>query len=242
MQRLFYTVYLWFIAAPIFIILTLLTSLVTIGGCMLGGEKFFSYYPGKIWSQLTCYLLLCPVKVKGLEHFHCKQSYIVIANHQGAFDIFLIYGFLGLPIKWMMKAGLGKIPFVGAACRAAGFIFVDNSTPKSAAKSVLEAERAIKKGGSLVIFPEGSRTPTGKMERFKKGAFQIAIDLQLPILPVTLNGPYDILPIHSRKLRPHRMEMIIHPPLSTDRMHKDLQSLADEARTLIASGLWEKYR
>ena len=67
---------------------------------------------------------------KGREHIDRKQSYVFVANHQGAFDIFLIYGFLGVPIKWVMKAGIAKIPFVGTACRAAGFIFVDNSTPE----------------------------------------------------------------------------------------------------------------
>ena len=105
-----------------------------------------------IWSRLTCYLALCPVTVKGREHIDRKQSYVFVANHQGAFDIFLIYGFLGVPIKWVMKAGIAKIPFVGAACRAAGFIFVDNSTPKAAARSVLEAERCLRNGASVVVF------------------------------------------------------------------------------------------
>lgn len=99
---------------------------------------------------------------KGREHIDRKQSYVFVANHQGAFDIFLIYGFLGVPIKWVMKAGIAKIPFVGTACRAAGFIFVDNSTPKAAARSVLEAERCLRNGASVVVFPEGSRTYTGK--------------------------------------------------------------------------------
>lgn len=245
MKRLFYAIYLWLIAVPVFIVLTLLTSLTTIVGCMLGGEKFFSYYPGMLWSRLTCYLLLCPVKVKGREHVRRDQSYIVVANHQGAFDIFLIYGFLGVPIKWMMKAGLAKLPFVGLACRAAGFVFVDNSTPKSAARSVLEAEKAIRKGASLAVFPEGSRTHTGKMERFKKGAFQIAMDQHLSVLPVTLNGPFDVLPSHSLRVRPHRMEMIIHPPFSpgqVEQTHQGLQLLTDQVQSVIASDLWEKYR
>lgn len=97
--------------------------------------------------------------------------------------------FLGVPIKWVMKAGIAKIPFVGAACRAAGFIFVDNSTPKAAARSVLEAERSLKNGASVVVFPEGSRTYNGKMIRFKKGAYQMAADQHLQIVLITLNGP-----------------------------------------------------
>ena len=112
MKRLFYVLYTWIIFVPLFLVLTLLTALTTIVGCMLGGERIFSYYPGMIWSRLACYLALCPVKVRGREHIRKGQSYIFAANHQGAFDIFLIYGFLGAPIKWIMKASLERIPFV----------------------------------------------------------------------------------------------------------------------------------
>lgn len=245
MKRLFYLIYYWLIFMPIFLVLTLLTALTTIVGCLLGGERIFSYYPGMIWSRLTCYLSFCPVKVRGREHIDRKRSYVFVANHQGAFDIFLIYGFLGVPIKWVMKAGIGKIPFVGAACRAAGFIFVDHSTAKAAARSVAEAERSLKKGASVVVFPEGSRSHTGKLGRFKKGAYQMAVDQRLPIIPITLNGPFEVLPIGTLNVRPRHMEMVIHPAVSTEQVdtsHKGMQDLADHTRTIIASALWEKYQ
>ncbi|MDR1980601.1 MAG: 1-acyl-sn-glycerol-3-phosphate acyltransferase [Tannerellaceae bacterium] len=245
MGRILYILYLWLFLMPVFLVLTLLTALTTIAGCLLGGEKVFSYYPGMIWSRLTCYLALCPVKVQGREHLRRKQSCVFVSNHQGAFDIFLIYGFLGVPVKWVMKAGIGKIPFVGAACRAAGFIFVDNSTPKAAARSVVEAEKSLKNHASVVVFPEGSRTYTGKMNRFKKGAFQMALDQHLPVIPITLNGPYHVLPIHSLRVRPHRMEMIIHPPVQTEGIeasHKGLQQLAAQTYAIITSALWEEYK
>ena len=119
MVQILYRVYFWLFVVPMFLVLTILTAVTTIVGCLLGGERIFAYYPGKIWSCLTCWLALCPVKVRGHEHIDRKRSYVFVSNHQGAFDIFLIYGFLGVPIKWVMKAGIGKIPFVGAACRAA---------------------------------------------------------------------------------------------------------------------------
>lgn len=110
MIRILYLVYLWLFFVPVFLVLTIVTALTVIAGCLLGGEKIFAYYPGMIWSRLTCYLALCPVKVRGRENIDRKQSYVFVSNHQGAFDIFLIYGFLGVPIKWVMKAGIGKIP------------------------------------------------------------------------------------------------------------------------------------
>ena len=157
----------------------------------------------------------------------------------------MIYGFLGVPIKWVMKAGLEKIPFVGAACRAAGFIFVDNSSTKAAARSVREAERALKSGASIAIFPEGSRTKTGRLGRFKKGAYQMAADQHLPIIPITLNGPFDVLPIGSLNLHRRPMEMVIHeaiPAESMDPSHEGLQQMANRTREIIESSLWDKYK
>lgn len=245
MKHLFYVAYTWLVFVPIFLVLTLLTALTTIIGCLLGGERVFSYYPGMIWSRLTCYLALCPVHVRGREHIKRGKSYVFVANHQGAFDIFMIYGFLGVPIKWVMKAGLEKIPFVGAACRAAGFIFVDNSSSKAAARSVREAERALKSGASIAIFPEGSRTKTGRLGRFKKGAYQMAADQHLPIIPITLNGPFDVLPIGSLNLHRRPMEMVIHEAIPAESMepsHEGLQQMANRTREIIESSLWDKYK
>ena len=244
MLRVLYLLYFWIIVVPVFLVATILTALTTIIGCMLGGEKIFSFYPGMIWSKITCYLALCPVKVHGKENLKKKQSYVIVANHQSAFDIFLMYGFLGVPIKWMMKKGLAKIPLVGAACRAAGFIFVDNTTPRTAQRSVAEAKRRLKDGASLAVFPEGSRTHDGKMGRFRKGAFQVAFDQHLPIVPVTINGTYKILPIGTIITHAHRMEMVIHPPISIDETvladKGSLQKLTDDVKNVIASRLWEE--
>jgi len=246
MSRLLYYLYFVCFAAPLFLVTTILTALTVIVGCMLGGEKFFSFYPGMIWSKISCYLAFCPVKVRGKENLKKRQSVVFVANHQGAFDVFLMYGFLGVPIKWMMKKGLAKIPLVGAACRAAGFIFVDNSTPRTAQRSIAEAEQQLKKGDSLVVFPEGSRSPDGKMHRFLKGAFRVALDLNLPIVPITLNGPYHVMPIGSKIIRPHRMEMVVHPPISVDDLsyndRESLLKLVEDVKNIIASELWEEYK
>jgi 1-acyl-sn-glycerol-3-phosphate acyltransferase len=245
MVRAIYLLYFCLFFAPVFLLLTALTALITIAGCLLGGERVFAYYPGMFWSRLTCRLALCPVKVYGREHIRRNQSCIFASNHQSAFDIFLIYGFLGVPIKWMMKPGVNKLPFVGAACRAAGFIFVDNSSPVAAARSIKEAEQALKKGASIAIFPEGTRTRTGKMARFKKGAFVMAADRRLPVVPITLNGTFNVLPYGKITAKRHRMEIIIHPPIPTDAMeqgNKGLKQIADQTREVITSALWEEYR
>jgi 1-acyl-sn-glycerol-3-phosphate acyltransferase len=246
MLRALFFLYFWLIAAPVFIIATILTALSVIIGCMLGSKKFFSYYPGMIWSKLTCYLALCPVEVRGKEHLQKHQSYVFVSNHQGAFDIFLVYGFLGEPLLWMMKVGLSRIPLIGAACRAAGFVFVDHSSPAKAKRSIEETKRKLTDGASLIVFPEGSRSKNGKIKRFHKGAFQIALDQHIPIVPITLNGPFKVMPPGTLKLYPHRMIMVIHPPIYVDELTysgmKDLQHIADDVKEVIASALWEEFR
>ena len=128
-MKYLYRLYQLLVCLPILVLASIITSITTVVGCMLGNGHFWGYYPGKIWSQLWIRILLLPVKVEGRENLEKKQSYVFVANHQGAFDIFLIYGFLGRNFKWMMKKGLRKIPLVGVACEYAHHIFVDKSGP-----------------------------------------------------------------------------------------------------------------
>jgi len=250
MKRLVLTFYQLFIWAPLALVITLITAIVTFVGCIFGGEHFFSHYPGVVWARLVCILTFCPVKVVGKEKLNKKQSYIFVSNHQGAYDIFLIYGYIGQRIKWVMKQSLRKIPFVGIACEAAGFIFVDNSSPQAATKTIRIAEEKLKDGASIAIFPEGSRTRTGKMGRFKKGAYQMALDLKLPIVPITINGSFEVMPINFYWINPHKMEMIIHDPIHLDEIHPEnireaavnIRELIDQSKTVIAGELWEKYQ
>jgi 1-acyl-sn-glycerol-3-phosphate acyltransferase len=91
------------LVSPLLLAITILTALTTILGCWIGSGHIWGYYPGKIWSRLFCHILLIPVKVVRNKQVHKKTSYVFVANHQGAFDIFLIYGFLNHNFKWMLK-------------------------------------------------------------------------------------------------------------------------------------------
>ena len=92
-MKYIYRLYQLFICLPILLLASIITSLVTVIGCLVGNGHFWGYYPGKCWAWLWIRLLLLPVKVEGREHLAPRQSYVFVANHQGAFDIFLIYGF-----------------------------------------------------------------------------------------------------------------------------------------------------
>lgn len=214
-MKYLYRIYQLLIAAPLVALLTLLTTLLTTLGCVLGNGHFWGYYPGKCWSWLTIRILLLPVKVEGREHLDKKQSYVFVSNHQGAFDIFLIYGFLGRNFKWMMKYQLRKMPFIGMACQAAHHIFVDKRGTAKIKQTYLEARQTLKDGMSLVVFPEGARTFTGHMGDFKRGAYMLASDLQLPVVPLTINGSFQVMPrMRDMKwVQWHPLTLTIHEPI-----------------------------
>lgn len=242
-MRVFYIVYQICIGLPIFLVLTILTALVTIIGSWIGSAHFWGYYPGKIWSQLTCYVLLLPVKVEGRENLEEKTSYVFVANHQGAFDIFLIYGFLGRNFKWMMKKGLRKLPFVGKACQSAGHIFVDKSGPKKIQETIQHAEKVLQGGTSLVVFPEGARSFTGHMGYFKKGAFQLDDELQLPVVPLTIDGSFDILPRTGKLLSWHPLRLTIHKPIYPECQGiENIKRMMEISYKEIEQGLPEHYK
>lgn len=242
-MKFLYSIYLICFALPVLLVATILTALVTIIGSLIGGAHFWGYYPGKIWSRIICVVLLLPVKVEGGEHLHKRTSYVFVPNHQGAFDIFLIYGYIGRNFKWMMKKSLRSIPFVGKACESAGHIFVDKSSPKAILSTMRQAKSSLVDGVSLVVFPEGQRTFTGKLNAFKRGAFQLADDLQLAVVPVTINGSFEILPRNGKWIHWHPMKMIIHAPIPPKGKGADnIKETMEEAYQAVESGLGKRYR
>ena len=229
--------YQWIIVMPIMVVITIMTALITIIGCFLGNHRVWGYYPGLIWSRLFCLISLVRIEVRGREKLDRSTSYVFVANHQGAYDIFLIYGYLGHKFKWMMKSSLRRIPFVGAACAAAGFIFVDRSG-KGLRETLAAAEKILTGGMSLDVFPEGSRTPDGKIHRFKKGAYQIADDLSLPVVPLTIDGSYRVLSKNSKLIRPGKIVLTVHDPIFPQADgHYDMDALITDSYRVIEAAL-----
>ena len=242
-MKVLYYIYQICIALPIILVITLLTALITIAGCTLGSAHFWGYHPGRIWSRLICFFLLIRVTVHGRENIKGKTSYVFVANHQGSFDIFLIYGYLGRNFKWMMKKGIRKIPFVGKACEEAGHIFVDRSGPKKVMETIRKAKASLTEGTSVVVFHEGARCFTGHMGYFKKGAFQLADDLQLAVVPLTLDGSFDILPRTGKWIQRHNMILTIHQPiLPKGKGIKNVQDTLQESYITIESSIPDKYK
>ncbi len=232
MTRVLFYPYYFLIGLPLFLLLTILTTLTIMVGCALGFGDWAGKYPGRIWGKLTLWLHWSPIEIIGREHLqaHPDRTYVVVANHQSAFDIFALYGYIYLPFKWVLKEELRRLPFIGWACEAAGFIFVDDTKPSSITQTMQDARETLRRGNSIFIFPEGSRTETGKMIRFKKGAFVMASELDVPLLPISIDGAFDILRRGKLLAKPHRIRLTIHPPITMSELGEYPACIAAAAR------------
>lgn len=234
---LIYRIYQILIMCPLIVVATIITAVVTVIGSAAGFGRWWGYYPEIIWSRLFCWLAFVKVTVRGHENIDKGTSYVFVANHQGAYDIFTVYGYLGHNFRWMMKASLRKIPFVGWACQWAKQIFVDNSSASATRHTMQEAEKLLRGGMSLVVFPEGARTWDGKMRQFKKGAYRLAVEFDLPVVPLTIDGAFDVLPRFKKLPVPGHIYLTIHKPIMPPSEGHDIQSLIEESQSVIGAAL-----
>ncbi len=232
-----YYIYFFLIAVPVLFSLTVLTCIVILIGTAIGNGSWWGYYPAMVWAKVFCILSLVKVSVRGRENIDKRTSYVFVANHQGAYDIFSVYGYLGHNFKWMMKKSLRKIMLVGYTCQKCGHIFVDRSSPTAIRRTIETAEKRLRDGMSLVVFPEGARTFTGKMGPFKKGAYQLALEFHLPLVPVTIDGSFGIMPRTRYVPRPGRIVLTIHKPIAPPADEADRAEVIEQTRQAIESSL-----
>lgn len=200
------------------------------------------FHSGTAWAWLIAAVGWMRVRVHGRENLDPKTSYVILANHQGIVDIIALYGFWWRQFRWVMKQELRKVPALGAACAALGFIYVDRSNPRKAYESLEAAKPQLRDGVSVLFFPEGTRSPDGHLLRFKKGGFQIARQLGLPILPVSITGSRHIMPRGAYLTIPGIVDITIHPPVPAPTSEAEEQAAMVSVRAAIASGLspWEQ--
>ncbi len=222
------------------LVLTLLTALTVSIGSILFGGRFWGYWPAVVWARLMAWLSFVSVSVKGRDNIEPGRPYVFVANHQGAYDIFAIYGWLGHNFKWMMKMSLRKIPLVGYACYKAGHIYVERHNPAGIRKTMEDAERQLNKNMSVVVFPEGSRSANGRVGTFKRGAFLLATEFSLPVVPVTVEGSYKIMPRQAKLPHWGHITITIHKPIVAPEGGYDLPALMAESRAIICKDLGQE--
>lgn len=208
-----YRIYQLLVMLPLMLAATVFTSLFVGIGTLVSKASWIGYRPAVWWARVMAWLTLVKVEVRGRENISRGRSYVFVANHQGAYDIFAIYGWLGHNFRWMMKKSLERIPLVGWACKRMGQVFVDNRTPAGIADTMHSAEHLMARGMSIVVFPEGSRTFTGAVGKFKRGAFVLSTEFGFPVVPVTISGAFRVMPRTSLLPRYGRITLTIHPPI-----------------------------
>ena len=236
-SRISYQPYKWLFMIPLLIATTLICGILAIAVSLLLTPRSGSIF-GVIWARINSFFTPMTVNVIGAENIEPGVSYVITSNHQSMYDIYVLYGWLGVDFRWVMKKELEKVPVLGLACKVIGHIYIDRSDTKSAVESINAAKEKIVNGTSVLFFPEGTRSGDGQVKPFKKGAFKFAIDTGLPVLPVTINGTRSILPKGTMDLMPGGVTMIIHKPVSVKGYNEEnMDRLMDTTRMIINSSL-----
>jgi 1-acyl-sn-glycerol-3-phosphate acyltransferase len=195
-----------------------------------------------MWAARTGYTLVgIRVRVVGREKIEGERGYLFMANHVSNLDPPVITNQLGRRIAYIAKKELFSIPLFGRAMRAASFICMDRKNKRAAIDSVQDAVTVLRSGLGMMVFPEGTRSPDGRLLHFKKGPFHLAISAGVPVVPITVAGTYEAMP--KGKMRMHAGEVVVtfHSPLDPVQF-ANREELMEAVRAAIESALPEQYR
>ena len=192
----------------------------------------------RLWAKVALLAAGVEVEMEGLETLERKGPYIFMSNHQGGYDIFALHGRLPFHFKWLAKKELFSIPVLGWAMAAAGYIPIDREGTRETVKAMNEAAQKIHDGMSVIIFPEGTRSPDGSIQPFKKGGFALAIKSRVPIVPLAIVGSREIMPKGRLTVRPGRIRVRSEPMIETkDCSLRDWKPLMEKVAGAISRGL-----
>lgn len=226
---------LFLVQAPVALAATAAYALVACVAALVDRSGRTTRRIGGAWSRLVLRLLRVDVRVSGLEHVPAGAA-VYAANHASTLDIFVVFGHLPVDFRIVYKKSLSTIPLVGWAILLGGHIPIDRSNPVRARRSIAAAARRIRGGTSVVVFPEGHRSPDGTVRLFKRGSFGLAVDTGVPVVPVSLIGVKAVVPRGLTSVRPGTVGVAVHPPVPTaGRAPADVEALAEEVRQIVAS-------
>jgi 1-acyl-sn-glycerol-3-phosphate acyltransferase len=209
---------------------------VTVAG-MFSRTGNLAFSISKLWAYTMLAASFVRTEIKNKDKIHKETSYIIISNHQSHYDIITLVTTLGIQYRWIIKKEILKLPIFGYALYASRNIFIDRSNTTSAIESINRGFERLPKGVSVMVFAEGTRSPDGQIHEFKKGGFVTAVRLQIPILPVTINGSRRVMRKGSFTLKPGKIQIVIGDPIDTSGYTTGtIQDLIDKTRqTIIAN-------
>jgi 1-acyl-sn-glycerol-3-phosphate acyltransferase len=213
------------------VLLTFWASILIIFWSYLDQDSPMIHRACRWWGRNLLKITRIPVQVEGLEHLAPGQAYVFAANHRSNFDIFALLSVLPGRFLWVAKKSLFEIPFLGQALSRMGSISVDRENLRSAVQSLDRATAIVKRGVSLIIFPEGTRAMSRELLPFKKGVFIMAIKAGQPIVPVSISGTRFIQPRGTIRMRPGPIKVVISAPIAphTYRRKEELMAAVRQA-------------
>lgn len=232
---------LWF---AYFWLFQLVSSIFLLAYCLLGflgrnrAQADFLYRITRTWARQMVGLAGGRVEVSGLENLPHNQGALFVANHQGAFDIPLLIGFVPVLKGFVSKKENFRLPIVSTWMRLLGCIVIDRGDLRQSAGAIARGVRDLRAGRSLVIFPEGTRSKSGSLQRFKEGSFKLATRSGAPVVPLTIDGSYRLLEGNRGRIAPGLVRLTIHPPLAAGEWAaSDKAALAARVQEIIGSAL-----
>jgi 1-acyl-sn-glycerol-3-phosphate acyltransferase len=176
------------------------------------------------------------MEVSGVENIP-KENCVFIANHQAIFDGFALLAYIDKPFGFIAKKEIQKIPLVSSWLKSIGSIYMNRQSPRESIKTIQEGVEKINAGHSMMIFPEGTRSLKSKMNSFKKGSMKLAIKSKVPIVPITIDGSYNVLEVGT-KVTGNKVKMVIHKPIYVNSLSKEEeQDLAEYVQNIIEEEL-----
>lgn len=228
---IYHTARFWILISFLSIVLGLLA--IVAGLIDKSGNR--AHKVSSLWCRLLCKLNGVKVEIIGRENILTDRPQIFVSNHQGYFDIFALSGYLPVQIRWVAKSSLFKIPFLGGAMKASGYIPVVRDDRKKAYEAFNKTLEKVKEGSSIIIFPEGTRSEDGEIGPFKKGSNLIASRSKCPMVPVTIIGSGDIIKKGSAVITPGSVQVIISPPVEPSNDKKENEEVLQSIRRTIIS-------
>ena len=195
----------------------------------------------RFWARQMLAAAGAKIEVSGLENLPERGGVLFVANHQGAFDIPLLIGYIPGVKGFVSKKENFRLPIVSSWMKKLHCVILDRKDLRQSVQAIAQGVRDLKSGRSLVIFPEGTRSKSGTLQRFKEGSFKLATRSGAAVVPLTIDGSYRLLEDNHGRIKPGTIKLHIHPPLIlTDMPDGQKYDPADLLRGIIASRLAER--
>jgi len=190
-------------------------------------------YVKNVWARRMLWLPGATLKVEGTENVDVTRSTVFVSNHQSTLDIPALFCALPVDFRFVAKKVLQYVPITGWYMWFAGFIFIDRGNRRAALETIKAAGEKIRKGTSIVIFPEGTRSETGAIGQFKKGPFALALEAGVPVTPVAVEGSRHVMPKNSWNVVPGEIRVKIGRPIDPKPFGEDREALAQHVREKV---------